>query len=145
MFDNILLAVDGSDHSMRAAQYAGELARALHSGMVRIVVAFEPIPDYLGEPNRQQAIDARLEKANAILQNAQQRVGKTSGEVHTELIEGSPAEAIISVARTRASAVIIMGSRGLSNFKGIWMGSVSRKLVHYSDCSMLIVKVPKKE
>ncbi len=140
MFDNILLAVDGSDHSMRAAQYAGELARALHSGMVRIVVAFEPIPDYLGEPNRQQAIDARLEKANAILQNAQQRVGKTSGEVHTELIEGSPAEAIISVARTRATAVIIMGSRGLSNMAELVLGSTSHNVVSHAPCPVLIVR-----
>lgn len=140
MFDNILLAVDGSDHSMRAAQYAGELARALHSGMVRIVVAFEPIPDYLGEPNRQQAIDARLEKANAILQNAQQRLGKTSGEVHTELIEGSPAEAIISVARTRASAVIIMGSRGLSNIAELVLGSTSHNVVSHAPCPVLIVR-----
>lgn len=140
MFDNILLAVDGSDHSMRAAQYAGELARALNSGMVRIVVAFEPIPDYLGEPNRQQAIDARLEKANAILQNAQQRVGKTSGEVHTELIEGSPAEAIISVARTRASAVIIMGSRGLSNMAELVLGSTSHNVVSHAPCPVLIVR-----
>ncbi len=140
MFDNILLAVDGSDHSMRAAQYAGELARALHSGMMRIVVAFEPIPDYLGEPNRQQAIDARLEKANAILQNAQQRVGKTSGEVHTELIEGSPAEAIISVARTRATAVIIMGSRGLSNMAELVLGSTSHNVVSHAPCPVLIVR-----
>ncbi len=140
MFDNILLAVDGSGHSMRAAQYAGELARALGSTTVRVVVAFEPIPDYLGEPNRQQAIDDRLERANAILRRAQDSVGKIAGEIHTELIEGSPAEAIIGVARTRGSAVIIMGSRGLSNMAELVLGSTSHKVVSHAPCPVLIVR-----
>ncbi len=140
MFENILLAVDGSDHSMRAAQYAGELARALNSRMVRVVVAFETIPEYLGEPNRQQAIDARLDKANEILRRAEESVGKIAGEIHTELIEGSPAEAIINVARTRGSAVIIMGSRGLGNMAELVLGSTSHKVVSHAPCPVLIVR-----
>jgi nucleotide-binding universal stress UspA family protein len=39
----------------------------------------------------------------------------------------------------------VAGSRGLSNFKGLWVGSVSRKLVHYSNCSVLVVKGSRKE
>jgi nucleotide-binding universal stress UspA family protein len=38
--------------------------------------------------------------------------------------------------------LIVAGSRGLSSFQGWLMGSVSRKLVHYSNCSVLIVKQP---
>ncbi len=140
MFDNILLAVDGSDHSMRAAQYAGELARALNSRMVRVVVAFETIPEYLGEPNRQQAIDARLDKANAILQKAQSAVGQIPGEIHTELIEGAPAEAIIDVAKTRSSSIIVMGSRGLSGIQEMVLGSTSHKVVSHAPCPVLIVR-----
>lgn len=140
MFDNLLLAVDGSDHSMRAAQYAGDLARALGSSIVRIVVAFEQIPDYLGEPNRQQAIDARLQQANGILQKAQDAVGSIPGEIHTELIEGSPAEAVIEIARTRRSSVIVMGSRGLSNMAGLVLGSTSQKVVSHAPCPVLIVR-----
>ena len=140
MFDNLLLAVDGSDHSMRAAQYAGDLARALGSSIVRIVVAFEQIPDYLGEPNRQQAIDARLQQANGILQRAQDAVGSIPGEIHTELIEGSPAEAVIEIARTRRSSVIVMGSRGLSNMAGLVLGSTSQKVVSHAPCPVLIVR-----
>jgi len=140
MFDNLLLAVDGSDHSMRAAQYAGDLARALGSSIVRIVVAFEQIPDYLGEPNRQQAIDARLQQANGILERAQDAVGSIPGEIHTELIEGSPAEAVIEIARTRRSNVIVMGSRGLSNMAGLVLGSTSQKVVSHAPCPVLIVR-----
>ena len=140
MYENILLAVDGSDHSMRAAQHVGDLARALTSKIVRIVVAFDPIPDYLGEPNMQQAIDARLKEASAILQKAQAAVGKIPGEIHTELIEGSPAEAIIDVAKTRGSTVIVMGSRGLSTIAEMVLGSTSHKVVSHAPCPVLIVR-----
>ena len=56
MFETILLAVDGSEHGQHAAKTAGDLARAVKARDLRIVVAYEPIPAYLGEPNLSQAI-----------------------------------------------------------------------------------------
>ncbi len=140
MYDNILLAVDGSDHSMRAAQHAGDLARAVNPTTVRIVVAFEPIPDYFGEPNRERAIEARLQQANSILERAKSALGEIRAEIHTELIEGTAAEAIISVARTRSSSVIIMGSRGLGGMAELVLGSTSHKVVSHAPCPVLIVR-----
>jgi nucleotide-binding universal stress UspA family protein len=140
MFERILLAVDGSEHSMRAAKEAGDLARAMKSDILRIVVAFDGIPRYLGEPNREQAIQARLKEANEILQKAQEAVGKIPGELPTELIEGSPAEAIINVAKIRGSSVIVMGSRGLSSIAELLLGSTSHKVVSHASCPVLIVR-----
>ncbi|HUI89247.1 MAG TPA: universal stress protein [Anaerolineales bacterium] len=140
MFEKILLAVDGSDHSLRAAQEAGNLARVMKSDILRIVVAFDGIPAYLGEPNLQQAIDARMKEASTILQKAQNAVGKIPGELHTELIEGSPAEAIINVAKTRGSTVIVMGSRGMSAIAELVLGSTSHKVVSHASCPVLIVR-----
>ena len=140
MFERILLAVDGSEHSMRAAKEAGDLARAMKSDMLRIVVAFDGIPRYLGEPNREQAIQARLKEANEILQKAHEAVGKIPGELPTELIEGSPAEAIINVAKTRRSSVIVMGSRGSSSIAELMLGSTSHKVVSHASCPVLIVR-----
>ena len=140
MFEKILLAVDGSEHSIHAAKEAGDLARTMKSEILRIVVAFDGIPPYLGEPNLQQAIDARMKEANIILQKAQEAVGKIPGEIHTELIEGSPAEAIINVAKTRGSTVIVMGSRGLSTIAELVLGSTSHKVVSHASCPVLIVR-----
>jgi len=50
MFKNILIAVDGSEHSHKAAKTAGDLARTL-SADLWLVVAYEPLPTYLGQPN----------------------------------------------------------------------------------------------
>ena len=69
MFERILLAVDGSDHAMHAAKVAADLARCMKSEL-RIVVAYDPIPIYLGEPNLQFAIDSRLDDAQVILKKA---------------------------------------------------------------------------
>ncbi len=139
MFTNLLLAVDGSKHALHAAQMAGDLARNLQAEDLRIVVAFSHIPAYLGEPNMQEAIDARLKEAEKILQAALEAVGKIPGQIHTELIEGSPAEAIINVAETRNSDVIVMGSRGESALVGLLLGSTSQKVVSHAPCPVLIV------
>src|SRR3990172_977699 len=126
MFEKILLAVDGSDHALHATCKAAELARAMNSEEFRIVVAYDTIPLYLGEPNMQIAINGRMKEAEAILKNAVKQAGELPCEIHTELIEGNPAETIIDVAKTRASDVIVMGSRGLGRLAGLLLGSTSQ-------------------
>ena len=140
MFKNILLAVDGSEHAEHAAKVAAELAHCMESSELRIVVAYDPIPPYLGEPNLQVAIDARLNEAQNILQKAVDTVGDSKLDIHTELIEGDAAEAIIEVATTRDSDVIVMGSRGLGVLAGLVLGSTSQKVVSHAPCPVLIVR-----
>ena len=140
MFEKILLAVDGSEHALHAARTAADLARTVKAKEFRIVVAYDFIPPYLGEPNMQFAIDARMEEAKAILDHAVKEVGGLLCEVHTEMIEGSEAEAIINVANTRKSDVIVMGSRGRGRLAGLLLGSTSQTVVAHAPCPVLIVR-----
>ena len=140
MFEKVLLAVDGSEHALHSARTAADLARAMNSKEFRIVVAYDFIPPYLGEPNMQIAIDTRIEEAQKIMQTAVDAVGDIPCEIHTELIEASPAEAIISVATTRTSDVIVMGSRGHGTLAGLLLGSTSQKVVAHAPCPVLIVR-----
>jgi nucleotide-binding universal stress UspA family protein len=140
MFDKILLAVDGSEHALHAARTAADLARSMKTSEIRIVTAYDFIPPYLGEPNMQYAIDARMESATTIMQKAVHAVGDVPCEIHTELIEGPAAEAIIDVAATRKSNVIVMGSRGLGTLAGLLLGSTSQKVVAHAPCPVLIVR-----
>ena len=48
-FKTILLGIDGSEHALKAAQVAGELARCTQADMW-IVVCFDSVPKYLGQP-----------------------------------------------------------------------------------------------
>jgi nucleotide-binding universal stress UspA family protein len=140
MFEKVLLAVDGSAHALHAARTAADLARTVNAKEFRIVVAYDFIPPYLGEPNMQFAIDARMEDAKNVLENAVKEVGSLPCEIHTELIEGSTAQAIIEVATTRQSDVIVMGSRGLGTLAGLLLGSTSQKVVAHAPCPVLIVR-----
>ncbi len=140
MFETILLAVDGSEHGQHAAKTAGDLARAVKAKDLRIVVAYEPIPSYLGEPNLSEAIQARKTESDGILRKAQEVIGTVPGELNTEMIEGSIAEAIIDVATVRKSHVIVMGSRGLGRLAGALLGSNSQKVVSHAPCPVLIVR-----
>ncbi|MEW6284871.1 MAG: universal stress protein [Chloroflexota bacterium] len=140
MFERILLAVDGSEHALHAAKVAADLARCMKAEL-RIVVVYAPIPPYLGEPNLQRAINSRLDEAQAILQKAVEAAGDLPQEkIHTELLEGDAAEAIIEVAKTRNSDLIVMGSRGLGRLAGLLLGSTSQKVLSHAPCPVLIVR-----
>jgi nucleotide-binding universal stress UspA family protein len=140
MFNHILLGVDGSEHALRAAKTAADLARNMKSEILRIVVAYDSVPPYLGEPNMQTAITARMKEAEKVLQKAAEVVGEIPGEVHTETLEGPPAEAILDVANTRKCDLIVMGSRGLGRLTGLLIGSQSQKVVQNAPCPVLIVR-----
>jgi nucleotide-binding universal stress UspA family protein len=140
MFKNILLAVDGSEHSLHAARISGDLARSLQAEDLYVVAAYEAIPPYIGDPYLQITIDARLKEAQTILKKAVDAVGEIPGELHSELIEGSAAESIIEVARTRKNDVIVMGARGLGRIAAAVLGSTSQKVVSHAPCPVLIVR-----
>ena len=140
MYKQILLGVDGSEHALHAAKAAGDLARAVKCEILLIVVAYDPVPSYLGEPNLSKAIAARMQEADDILQSASEAVGEIPGEIHTETLEGSPAEAILDVAKNRDVDLIVMGSRGLGRLAGALLGSQSQKVVQHAPCPVLIVR-----
>lgn len=140
MFNNILLAVDGSEHSLNAARSAAQLARSMNSADLRIAVVYDSIPPILGDPDFQVVLNARLDDTEKILQSAVKEVGEVPSTVSTETIAGDPAEAIIKIADTRKCDLIVMGSRGLGRLAGLVLGSVSQKVVSHAPCPVLIVR-----
>ncbi len=140
MFEKILVAVDGSEYALDAARTAAELARSLGKSQVYVVVVFEPIPDYLGEPFWEEAAAARLKKAEEILNAALEVMGDVPGGVETEVLEGRPAEAILEVAKNRKVDLIVMGAQGKGTLSSLLLGSQSRKVINHAPCPVLIVR-----
>jgi nucleotide-binding universal stress UspA family protein len=60
--------------------------------------------------------------------------------IETVLLRGDAASEIIQYSKQNAIDLVIAGSRGLSQVRSWLLGSVSRKLVHYAGCSVLVVK-----
>ena len=104
MFENILLAVDGSDHSSKAAKLAGDLAR-LSGGKLRVVTVYEKVPSYLGEPNLSQTIAKRTAKAEEILDKATKEIGEIPGDCEPEILSGDPAQTVSVTTANRACGV----------------------------------------
>lgn len=139
MFKNILIAYDGSEHSERAAQIAGNLARSLKSVELCVVCVMEPIPTELGEPYAENLITERTLKGQELLQQAKEHIGKDL-PIHDELLFGSPAESIMELANNRGCNLIIMGTRGLGGLKELLLGSQVQKVISLSDIPVLAVK-----
>jgi nucleotide-binding universal stress UspA family protein len=139
MFKTILVAVDGSDHSIKAARLAGDMARGMHADLW-VLTVFDPVPTYLGTANMQAVAAAHITHAEEILKNALHEIGTIPGKLDTEILEGPVAEAILQVADTRPIDLIIMGTRGLGRLTGALLGSQSQKVISHSRVPVLLVK-----
>lgn len=139
MFNNILLAYDGSEKSHTAAQVAAGLARQQAQPSLWLVTVVDSIPAGLGEPNVSQLIEERKLAALQRIDEAKQVIGE-GVETKQEILFGSVAETVINVAETRQCDLIVMGSRGLGPLRALLLGSQTQKVVNLAQCPVLVVK-----
>jgi len=139
VFSTILCATDGSDHAGKAVAVAADLGRR-YNARVSILTAYDPIPKELGTPYLEELINRRLKAAEELV-NAATAVMKVQGITPiVEMLEGPAARAILDVARTRRCDLIVMGSRGLSAFGSMLLGSVTTRVVHEAPCPVLLTR-----
>jgi nucleotide-binding universal stress UspA family protein len=135
----ILLPVDGSEHAGRAANYAAKMA-SMMTAQLLLLHCHRPFPVKLGEPYFQKAIDKIMHQAADLLSPLQQLFVE-QGLVCSELIlEGPPGEKICEIARIESCEMIIMGSRGRSDLKGLLLGSVTHRVLQQAPCPVLVVR-----
>lgn len=139
--DNILLPFDGSVHSRNAAKYARDLAK-LYKAHVTIIYCFEDwnmsvseIPETLIAEIKKNSKNAALD----ILKGAE-GVFEGQGVKYTlETMEGSPGAVLTNLVKARNYDLIIMGSHGHSDIAGLFLGSVTHKVLNTIYCPVLIV------
>ena len=61
-------------------------------------------------------------------------------QVRTLLEDGDPAATILRLAKGLDADMIVLGSRGLGDVKGLLLGSVSHKVAHLAECTCVAVK-----
>lgn len=88
------------------------------------------------------AMGVVYEKIGGVITNHAETVLKEHGvsKVDHEITNGDPAEQIVEHAAKYKADMIIMGSRGLSDLKGLLMGSVSHKVSNSTPCTVVVVK-----
>lgn len=128
---NLLLATDGKPHSMKAAQYAIELASLASSRLYIIYVVSTS-----NETEKQAAIDEGMERLEEL-----KSLAADSGVEATTLLEGgSIYEAVLSAAERIRAGAIIVGTSGKSTLDRVLIGSVSEFVFRNSRCSVIVVR-----
>ncbi|MBN1277507.1 MAG: universal stress protein [Deltaproteobacteria bacterium] len=135
----ILVPVDGSEHSMRAALYAMELARVVGADAL-ILYCHKPFPVVLGEPYFQRSIDELMEKSNVLLDPFRDIFRESGVSFADRILAGSPYEIIPEVAEIEHFDMIVMGSRGCTDLEGLFLGSVTHRVLHTAKCPVLVVR-----
>lgn len=137
---HILLGVDGSVPSARAREYA--LCLALNqSARVTVIHAFSPVSAFLDNEYRAQKKNSRYDEAQALVFDTVERL-RDAGVDQVEPIvrEGAPVNIILDTAAQYEVDVIVIGSRGTSEWNGAIQGSVSAAVTQRATCSVLVVK-----
>ena len=137
MFERILVAVDGSARSETTIAMALDMA-----GRYRSVVTVLHVREYersegsdvdMGPPiSAEQLVDDVLERF---------RAGgvKAEGEVR-RVSSGDTPEQIVEVAEKVTADLIVLGSRGMSEWKSLLLGGVASKVVAHATCPVLLVR-----
>jgi nucleotide-binding universal stress UspA family protein len=144
MFKKILLATDGSPDAQQALTYARDLA--LRDGATVVVVhAFEPVPTYLGEPVEGRVLARHISAGEEVAGEAAGKLREAGVEVIIEVLEGPPADAILSVADIRECDLIVMGSRGYGALASLLLGSVSHRVLAHAREPVMVVRAREEE
>ncbi len=156
LFKNILVAVDGSESSKRAAHVALGLAEKLKAELIVLHAISPPTSYYQSNfpvpvgmappPPSQKEINAYYAYARrvalGIVGDTVSEAKKVGTNVKTELPEGvsSVVETIINHAAKEHADLIIVGTRGLGGFKKMLIGSVSSGVISHANCPVLVVR-----
>jgi len=135
----ILLPVDGSTHSMRAAEYAIELGGLIDIEIV-LLYCHKPFPVILGEPYYQSVINQINKDSNELIAPFKKRLDDSGVKTEIRILDGSPGKIIPEIAKIEKSDMIIMGSRGRSDLQGLLLGSVTHRVLHAAECPVLVIK-----
>jgi len=151
----ILVAIDGSEPADNALDFALNLVEKYSASLVLLNVysrasvlsmisyptystaTADSIPATIAAYHKEltnrhgKMLEAALKKATNLKPNV---------KVSTKLMEGNPAQKIVEMAKEENFDLIVVGHRGLSGIKALFLGSVSNRVVHEAECPVLIIK-----
>jgi nucleotide-binding universal stress UspA family protein len=141
MMKTVLVAVDGSDHAEKALKFAAGLAGSLDAVLLLVTVDEPgPLKGEVAEFAETEDL-SRQDIAEWILNSARMMAESAGANtIETDTASGEPAEAILRAAGEHKADMIVLGARGLSDLRGLIMGSVSHKVLSLTSLPCLIVR-----
>ena len=156
MFKKILVAIDSSTMNRKVFEAGLSLAKTTGASLMLLQVLSSeekiyPSPfRYYGRES--EAIDKsmldlyqqhwqKLEKEGLeLLQSLRKEATKAGVKTEFKQSFGYPGRNICELAQTWSAELILVGSRGLTGLKEMFLGSISNYVTHHAPCSVLIVR-----
>ena len=140
-FKRILVPIDFSAHSTAAFEVAVEIARAFDS-KIRLLHCYQIQPGGISPygiaiPSSYFA-EIRDAAARQLAEWQEEHV-PTGIAVDSSMTSDTPSESIIAAAKEIGADLIVMGTRGLSGFKHVMLGSVAERTVRLAPCPVMTV------
>jgi len=137
MFERIVLAVDGSPPAKRAIPVAADIASKYGSEVIAVYVQEQQLGrgGPIGYDTTEEATRVADDAARSL-----KDMGVSARAEARAAIAGKAAQEIMDVAATEDAGLIVMGSRGMSDWEGLLVGSVAHKVVHLSSVPVLVVR-----
>ena len=145
MYKKIVLAYDGSALGQWALLDCQEIGQWSRAQLFLIAVMPPPMPSIAGEGWVYSPTFEAEEKASyrAVLDSGVNRLRAAGLEVQGEVVIGNSVDEIIRVANTVQAELIIVGHKHLESWAARWWrGSISKSLIEFAPCSVLVVITP---
>jgi nucleotide-binding universal stress UspA family protein len=143
----MLVAVDGSNASFNASEYAIDLAKRNDAELIALHVIYPTFSQYEAALSTkpeilQEVTNKEMKERQAYVDKVKKQAAEKNLSVQTDIIVGitSVVKEIIEYAEHNNVDIIVIGSRGMTGFKRILLGSVASDVVTYSHCPVLVVK-----
>lgn len=139
LYKKIMLAMDGSEHSLRAANEAIKMAALDSESKIEMVYvadfakAKSEVLHAQGREDLEHARRSRLQPVEDLM-----KANKLIYDV--KILHGEPGPALVEYANKEKFDLVVIGSRGLNALQEMVLGSVSHKVVKRTNCPVLVVK-----
>jgi nucleotide-binding universal stress UspA family protein len=138
-FDNVLVAIDGSEGADRALDCAISLVQRLGGKLTALVVEGK-LPAYAATAGEVDEVkkekDAFFQR---VLDGARDQAKEHGVALQTELVPGHAAEVITQYAKAHGHDLIVIGHRG--HFLGDYLlGSTADRVSHHAHCPVIVVR-----
>jgi nucleotide-binding universal stress UspA family protein len=139
-FRKVLVAVDGSDVSMKAVTTAARIAHADGAELYAVHVVPSPPFEYHGE--LADYFDQARQSVSRWMREVEELAAGSGVKVRTETVVGASVvvDSVVGYAEATGCDLIVTGTRGRTPSTKLLMGSVASGLVETAKCAVLVVR-----
>lgn len=138
--ETVVVGVDGSDHSLQAAEKAVTIARRFGARLL-IATVVRPPEGWWGiggaPPPPDAFAAAVVEGRRRILDKAEEALDLEGVEYETIEEVGDPAIQLAELCRSQEADLLVVGRRGAGLVERIVVGSVADRVAHAAPCPVL--------